>query len=205
MLNTQLFTDIQASGKQILLVTKYWDTDRTKKILSQAESEFWKIVYGIWENRIEQIKEKNLPRKNIHFIGNIQSQKIPEIVQCCSFIHSLSSLKHAEKIENQGLETKAFIQIRLDTEKNIWISEEELWDFLTACKNFRYLKIIWISGMWAGDIWETEKRREFQKLIQLRDTHLPKWLISAGTSWDYKIALEEWVDIVRVGRKIMEI
>jgi len=57
--------------------------------------------------------------------------------------------------------------------------------------------------MWAWDVSEWEKREEFKKLISLRDTYLPNWLISAGTSRDYEIALDEWIDIVRVGTKIL--
>jgi len=122
----------------------------------------------------------------------------------CWVIHSLSSLKHATKIENLWLPVKAFIQIQLDPSKNIGISEDNLWYFLQACKGFKHLTIIGISGMWAGDVSETEKREEFRKLISLRDTHLPNWLISAGTSRDYEIALDEWIDVVRVGNKIIK-
>ena len=159
------------------------------------------ILYGIWENRIDQIKEKSLNRDTVHFIWNIQSKKIKDIVRYCSTIHSLSNLKHAQIIESQSIEISAFIQIGLDQEKQNGISAEELPKFLEACKDFKYLKIIWISGMWSMKISEKEKREEFQLLKYLRDKHLPHWLISAGTSADYEIAIEEWIDIVRVGQK----
>jgi len=146
--------------------------------------------------------KKNISRKDVHFIWNIQSRKIPKIVKHCSHIHSLANLKHAQKIEDQCVKTEAFMQIKLDPNKNIWISEEELWSFLENCKNFKSLKIIWISGMWSWDISEGQKREEFKKLVSLRNIYLPSWLISAGTSRDYEIALEEWVDVVRVGSKI---
>ena len=201
MLNTDLFEHIQKSQKHILVVTKYWDTDTTIQIWEEASENYGDILYGIWENRIEQIKEKNLDREIIHFIWNIQSKKIKEIVRYCSTIHSLSNLKHAEIIESQSINTSAFIQIRLDTEKQNGISVEDLPKFLEACKDFKHLKIIWISGMWSVKITEKEKREEFQKLIKLRNLHLPHLLISAGTSADYEIALEEWIDIVRVGQK----
>jgi uncharacterized pyridoxal phosphate-containing UPF0001 family protein len=70
---------------------------------------------------------------------------------------------------------------------------------LQACKVFKNLKIIWISGMWSADVHQQQKRDECKKLISLRDTYIPDWLISAGTSRDYEIALEEWIDVVRVG------
>ena len=203
MLQTHILKQVQRANKKILLVTKYWDTKMTVSILIEAQSSFWECIFGLWENRIEHIWEKNLPRKNIHFIGNIQSQKIPEIVNHCSHIHSLASFKHAQKIENQKLEVYAFIQIRLDEQKDIWIWEEELWLFLDACKSFKNLKIIWISGMGSWNVPDEEKRKEFQKLIALRNLHMPNWLISAGTSQDYEIALQEWIDIIRVWKALV--
>jgi len=204
MLNNQVFKNVQNSQKKILIVTKYWEKEKTLEIYKQAQKDFPEIFFGLWENRIETLTEKWFPRNIMHFIGNIQSQKIAQIVKNCWVIHSLSSLKHATKIENLWLPVKAFIQIQLDPSKNIGISEDNLWYFLQACKGFKHLTIIGISGMWAGDVSETEKREEFRKLISLRDTHLPNWLISAGTSRDYEIALDEWIDVVRVGNKIIK-
>ena len=204
MLHNTLFQNIHTADKKILIVTKYWNKEKTLNIYQEAKKDFSEIIYGLWENRIEDIIEKSLPRNTVHFIGNIQSQKISQIVRYCSVIHSLSSLKHASKIENIWLPISAFIQINLDTNKDIWISGENLEYFIKACSNFKNLKIIWISGMWSADVSESEKRSEFRKLLSLRDTHLPKGLISAGTSRDYEIALEEWVDIVRVGSKILQ-
>jgi len=54
--------------------------------------------------------------------------------------------------------------------------------------------------MGSADVSEWEKRSEFRKLILLRDTYMPNELISAGTSRDYEIAIEEWINIVRVGQ-----
>ncbi len=201
MLNTEVFKKIESAWKQILIVTKYWDREKTTQIIDEAEKYNSNISYGVWENRIEQILEKDLSRDKMHFIGNIQSKKIPDIITHCSTIHSLASLKHAEKIESQWTEVNCFIQIKLDSEKENGIWEDKLSNFIETCKDYKYLKIIWISGMWSRNISEQWKRKEFQTLIKLRDEYLPNWLISAGTSIDYSIALQEGIDIVRVGKK----
>ena len=203
MLNKKVFQDTQKFKKKILVVTKYWNTEDTLKILKEVEEWYSDILYGIWENRIKSIKEKNIPREKVHFIWKIQSRKISEIISYCSVIHSLENLQHAEKIEKQEIETLAFLQIRLDEKKEIGILPEKLPEFLSYCKNFRYLKIIGISGMWAWEFTTEEKQSEFQKLIKLRNTYLPHGKISAGTSRDYKIALDQWIDIVRVGKNIL--
>lgn len=204
MLNTQVFQNIQKQQKKILIVTKYWDNSETQEIFSQAKQRYPEILFGLWENRIETIKDKSLPRQHIHFIGNIQSQKIADIVKYCGTIHSLSSLKHAIKIENIWFPISVFIQIKLDNNKDIWISEDNLSYFLQACSEFKNLKIIWISGMGAWDISEQQKRAEFKNLVSLRDRYIPNGLISAGTSRDYEIALEEWINIVRVWSAVIK-
>ena len=101
MLNHHLFENIKKAHSRVLLVTKYWDKIQTQEIIKQSKQLYPEIVFAYGENRIEAIREKNIKRQDLHFIGNIQSQKIPEIVKTCSVIHSLSSLKHASKIENQ--------------------------------------------------------------------------------------------------------
>lgn len=199
MLNKEVFEHIRKHGKKILVVTKYWDKKKTHSILEELENMYPDILFWIWENRTDSLRIKEVSRENTHFIGNIQSRKIPEIIQYCSTIHSLESIKHAKKIENIWVSTQAFIQIKLDESKDIWIHEEEIWAFLNTCALYKHLDIIWISGMWALEISELKKREEFRKLIRIRDTYLPNGLISAGTSRDYIVAIEEWIDVVRVG------
>lgn len=199
MLNLDVFNIIKKHGAKILVVTKYWDWEKTRKILDEAAQKYPNEFFWLWENRIEIIKEKNLPRESVHFIGNIQSRKISEIIQHCWTIHSLGKISHAEKIQKLWIKTNVFIQIKLDPQKDIWIDPVKLKDFLDQCKTMDCLKIIWISGMGSWDFSEDKKREEFITLQTLRDTYLPAWYISAGTSRDYEIALEEWVSIVRIG------
>lgn len=53
------------------------------------------------ENRPDQIiaKAAAFPEARWHFIGNIQSRRIPDIVANAALIHSLYQLRHAEKID----------------------------------------------------------------------------------------------------------
>ena len=205
MLNDNVFKDVSSTSKKILVVTKYWNETKTKDIIYTCEKNYLDVFYWVWENRIENIIEKNLPREKVHFIWNIQSKKISKIVKHCSTIHSLSSLEHAKKIDLLEREVFAFIQICLDSKKNIGINPIELPKFLENCKDFKYLKIIGISGMLTGEFNLDEKIEEFRKLISLRDKYLPYGIISAWTSRDYKIALLEWIDVVRVGKLIDKI
>ena len=58
--------------------------------------------------------------------------------------------------------------------------------------------------MWAWTFTKPEKQQEFDLLKKLRDKYLPWKLISAWTSRDYKIALENNIEVIRIGSKILE-
>jgi hypothetical protein len=141
----------------------------------------------------------------MHFIGNIQSRNIPDIVKHCSVIHSLCEVRHAEKLNELG-KTKVFIQINISREaQKSGILPEALPTFLESMSPFQNIEILGISAMGAGGFSDATKRAEFIGLKRLRDKYLPEGKISAGTSRDFEIALEEGIEIVRVGQAIFDL
>ena len=206
-LNHKVFEEIKRAGSKILVVTKYWDKESTQDILNQCETKYSDIFYGIGENRIEHIKEKNINPKKVHFIGNIQSNKIPDIIKYCSTIHSLEKLKHAqiinEKLEALNQKIDVFLQVQLDTSKPLGISPNDFEYFTKEIKKLKNINIRGLSGMGKGECSETEKIAEFKLLFRLRDTYLPKKSISAGTSRDYQIGLKQGNLICRIGQNII--
>ncbi len=209
MINSSLFDEIQKSNSKILVVTKYWDNKTTNNIIQEIYKNYKDIIFWIWENRIESIILKWIERKNMHFIWNIQSKKIEKIVSFCSTIHSLQSLKHAKLInkysEKLQITTKVFLQIKLDQTKPTWLTETEFRELIEEIKILNNIKILWLSGMWAWIFTKEEKQKEFNLLKNLRDKYLSWKLISAWTSRDYKIALENNIEVVRIGSKILEV
>jgi hypothetical protein len=148
-----------------------------------------------------------LQRELTHFIWNIQSKKIDQIIEHCSTIHSLSTLKHAQIIDkiskDKSLITKVFLQVKLDNEKDSWIEILEFSTILEQIQRLENIEILWISGIWAWVFTTLEKEKEFETLINLRDKYLPWKLISAWTSRDYEIALKYGIEVIRIGSKIV--
>ena len=72
--------------------------------VGQADCEGGARDFG--ENRPDQIVPKSaaFPEARWHFIGNIQSRRIPEIVASATLIHSLYQRRHAEKIDRAAAE-----------------------------------------------------------------------------------------------------
>ncbi len=209
-LKNLVFEKVQNSHKKVLVVTKYYDRSETNSLINKCEQNFKSCLYGFGENRIESLEEKQLPRVKVHFIGNLQSKKLRKIVQYSTTIHGLDSLKHAQRL-NQIIKElslaplKVFIQIKLDSEKKTGVLPRDLPTFMEHLKPLDNLNLVGISGMGTADFTESEKRSEFQLLLDLRNKYLPKGCISAGTSRDYAIALYMGIDIVRVGRAIVSL
>ena len=206
-LNKKLIEEFKNSESKLLAVTKYWNLEETEKLISQFEEDS-EILIGLWENRIESLKEKDLERDATHFIGNIQSKEIKLITKYCSTIHSVDNIKQIKKIEEicekQWNWVKIFLQIKLDSEKTWWIEIEEIPKFLEEVEKCDNIWLIWFSGIGKWEFSEEEKREEFKLLKKLRVKYLQNWIISAGTSRDYKIAIEEEIEIVRVWKALIQ-
>ncbi len=206
--NIDLLEEIKKSFSKLLVVTKYYDKEKTWEIIDFFEKYYNEILFWFWENRVWNLKEKNLAREKTHFIWNIQTKEIKNIVKYSSFIHSVCSIKHIQKIqeicEKNNFDVKIFIQINIDENKNTWINENEIEEFLNILKNCKNIELLWFSWMWKFDFTNEEKEKEFDFLLNLRDKHLPNSIISAWTSLDYKIAIKKQIDVLRIGSWIFK-
>ncbi len=199
----EILKKVELAGARLLAVTKYFSPEETRALFPILNYE--PVVLALGENRIAQIQEKNIPREKLHFIGNIQSRDISEIAKRCSVVHSLCSVKHAELFSQQTDVPAVFIQINISREKQkSGIDPDHLETFLQKIQEF-HLEIQGISAIGAGEFRPDQKRKEFRELVSLRNTYLPGKSISAGTSRDFEIALEEGIEIVRVGQALFSL
>ena len=205
-LNKILLDQFKNTDSKILAVTKYFDKDTTANILNELENEYADIFVWVWENRLQVLREKNIDREKAHFIWNLQTKELKHVIDFASTIHSLDSLKKAKKLnelcELKNTWVKVFIQINLDESKPWGIKPIEFGNFLIALDDFENLWVMWISWMWKNEFTLEEKEKEFDLLLELRNKYIQKWLISAGTSVDYEIAIKKRIDIIRVWNKL---
>ena len=207
-IQTNILDTFESTSSKILAVTKYLDISETNEVIDFMEQNYIDILEWFWENRVESLKEKNLPREKVHFIGNIQSKQIKDIISHCEVVHSLDDIKHAKKMEDiawkQWNWIQVFLQIKLDESKPGGIHIEKIPEFLELIGDMENVSLIWFSAIGKSECSDEERREEFQTLKDLRNKYLPNGFISAGTSRDYTIALEMWVDIIRIGKWLYE-
>tara|TARA_Y200000002_G_scaffold347392_1_gene322579 strand:- start:1426 stop:2067 length:642 start_codon:yes stop_codon:yes gene_type:complete len=163
--------------------------------------------YG--ENKVQEAQEKwtsiknDFPELKLHLIGKLQTNKVKFALPLFDYIHSLDSIKLAEKIsieqEKKSFKPKIFIQINLGKEsQKSGIDENNLKDFYQKCINEFKLNIIGIMCLPPFD----EDPVPFFKRMQNLSESLDLKEISMGMSNDYLDALKFKATYIRIGSKI---
>ena len=161
------------------------------------------------ENKVQEAQEKwtslknDFPNLKLHLIGKLQTNKVKFAIPLFDYIHSLDSIKLAEKIsieqKKKKFKPKIFIQINLGKEnQKSGIDEADLENFYRRCVNDYNLNIIGIMCLPPFDV---EPTPFFKKMLNLSES-LKLKEISMGMSNDYKEALKFKATYIRVGSKI---
>ena len=163
--------------------------------------------YG--ENKVQEAIEKWVTIKDdftnikLHMIGKLQTNKVKHAVKIFDYIHSLDSIKLAEKISNEQLKInkslKIFIQINIgDEEQKIGIEIDQLKSFYNKCTKDLGLDIV---GLMCLPPKEEQSSNYFLKMKELL-TSVSSQELSMGMSSDYLKAAEYDSTFLRIGSKI---
>jgi len=168
------------------------------------------------ENKVQEMLDKyeQLPKDiEWHLIGHLQSNKVKYIAPFVHLIHSVDSLKLLQEINKQAIKNNRFINCLLQ----IYIAKEETkfgLDFNEAerllnspeQKQLSNVRIIGLMGMASNTGNEAQIRNEFHFLklfferLKTQDPGLK--ILSMGMTSDYRIAIEEGSNMIRLGSAI---
>jgi PLP dependent protein len=166
-------------------------------------------IFG--ENKVQELLEKKkLLPGNVqwHFIGHLQTNKVAAIVPFIHLIHSLDSEKLAAEIDRQAKKNNRIIgclmEIRIAAEETKYgfsFQEAEIY-LLNTSFHHTGIRIMGLMGM-ASNVADTIKiRDEFRNLFAFYKQYEQKFnfrYLSMGMSSDFKIAIEEGSNMVRIG------
>ena len=155
-----------------------------------------------------------------HMIGHVQSRKARLVADHFALLHSLDSLKLAQRLNRFAAERNHVLPVLLEfnvggeESKAGWnASEETRWEALlpdvASILDLPGLRVQGLMTMPPLGTDPEDSRQFFVRLRQLRDylaTRFPRadWHeLSMGTSADYTIAVEEGATLVRVGTAIV--
>ncbi|WP_017293519.1 YggS family pyridoxal phosphate-dependent enzyme [Geminocystis herdmanii] len=183
------------------------------------------MVYGegirdFAENKLQDAIAKQEQLKDFsdicwHFIGHLQTNKAKKAIECFSWIHSVDSLKLAQKLDTysqQALDEKVItdlpqicLQVKIlpDENKHGW-SISQLYEDLETLKSFKYLNIRGLMTILPLGLSSDEILSAFAQardlLENIKDSFNSNFdQLSMGMSGDYLLAIEAGATMVRLG------
>ena len=168
------------------------------------------------ENYVQELIEKSeaLPKDiKWHFIGHLQSNKVKYVAKFVHLIHGVDSFKLLKEINKQGGKNNRIINCLLQIhiakeETKFGLNENELDDIFESpeLNSLKNIKLCGFMGMASFTEDEETIRNEFRYLKTLFNSYLKLKIVngelsilSMGMSADYKIAVEEGSNMVRIG------
>jgi PLP dependent protein len=150
------------------------------------------------ENRAQELEAKAAawPDARWHFIGQLQSRKVKQILPLVELIHSVASDSALRQLERHGTpDTQILVEVNVANEEGkAGIAPEELAGFLERAP----VRVVGLMGMPPFTENPECSRPHFAALRELAQAHGLRQL-SMGTSQDYAVAVEEGATIVRIG------
>jgi pyridoxal phosphate enzyme (YggS family) len=171
------------------------------------------ILYGLGlrnfgENRDQEGSAKaiELPTDiSWHFQGQVQSKKIPSIIEWARVIHSLDSIEHAmkfnQRLKEMGQSREFFLQLNLEPDRTDrgGLPADQVEGFLNASREFSQVKIV---GLMSVPPLDKSPAQAFAEVASIAHTlELPS--LSLGMSNDFEDAIVAGATHIRVGSSIL--
>ncbi len=167
-------------------------------------------VKDFGENYVQELVSKmdSLPNDiRWHMIGHLQTNKVKDIVKRNIYlIESVDSIKLANVINKEAIKNNKIVNILIEVNiaeesSKTGCSVEELDNLINEVKNMSNINLMGLMAIGTHSENDSEIRDSFKKMKKLKDKYKLEYL-SMGMSHDYKIAIEEGSNIVRIGTLI---
>ena len=161
------------------------------------------------ENYVQELIKKmdTLPQDiRWHMIGHLQTNKVKDVVKRNIYlIESVDSIKLANTINKEAIKNEKTINILIEVNiandpNKTGCMLEDLEDLIKESKTLSNINLLGLMAIGTKGS-EEEINSSFKKMNELKKKFNLK-LVSMGMSNDYKIAIKNNTDIVRIGSKI---
>ena len=192
----------------LIVVTKSQSIENIKKILNAGHNYFGENYV---EEAIKKIEHFNDNSIQWHYIGKIQSNKIKKISKYFDWVQTISSIKHAKLLnkacDDISKKMNICIQVNIDREESkSGVFIEDLDDFI---ENILVLDRLVLRGLMAlpSKINVLKENINSYKILRseydrLKNKYKHIDTLSIGMSNDYKLALDNGSNMIRIGTLI---
>ena len=161
------------------------------------------------ENKVQEILSKidKLPKDiKWHMIGHLQTNKVKDIIDKVYLIHSVDTIKLAKKINEEAKKRKIIsnilVEINIANEQSKYgFKKEELNEVINEIKCLNNINLLGLMCVAPFTDNPEDNRKYFKEMYKLKEKYNLN-ILSMGMSNDYKIAIEENTNYVRIGTKI---
>ena len=174
-------------------------------------------VRNFGENKVQELCEKHPQMHedlNWHLIGHLQRNKVKNIIDKATLIHSVDSIRLAETIEKEAAKKDLIVDILMEVnvaeeESKFGLKVEEVIPAIETIATFPHIRIRGLMRI-APFVENPEENRSIfarlQKLsVDIRSKNIDNVnvdILSMGMTNDYQVAIEEGATMVRVGTGI---
>ena len=197
---------------KIVAVTKYFGLDGVINGYEAGLRNFGESRALDAIAKIEALPDEIRKNSEFHFIGHLQSNKAEKVVRYFDYIHSIDSLKLAQKVSEVacGLNKREKVLLQVNNaeeEQKFGYSKAQLVEDLPKILELKGIEVVGLMNMAQFGASEDVLRKTFKELREFRDELQEKFSISLpelsmGMSDDYEIAVQEGATIIRLGRKL---
>jgi len=200
---TSLIQELSAKKVQLIAVSKTKPASDIEALYQLGQKDFG-------ENYVQELVDKAtaLPKDiHWHFIGHLQSNKVKYIAPFVYLIHGIDSYKLLQEVDKQAAKNNRVIdcllQVHIAEEETKFGFDNNELQALPDLNELKHVRVCGLMGM-ASFSEDMEKvRGEFHTLKTIFNKFQQKYatvqILSMGMSSDYRIAVDEGSNMVRVG------
>lgn len=193
----------------LVAVTKTRTIEEIKELYELGHRDFG-------ENRIQEMVEKaKLLPDDIrwHMIGNVQENKIKHMADFVYLVHGIDKAKRLKEIQKQAFRNnrvqKVLLQVKIaDEDSKFGMEINEAKEIMNSenLDKYKNVEVIGLMGMatFTDDMEQVQNEfKELNNLYKTLKSEFPQLkTLSMGMSGDYKIAIKEGSNLIRIGSAI---
>jgi len=194
---------------KLVAVTKYANDDQIAELIAAGHK-----VLG--ESRVQVAREKfeKYPGVEWHLVGHLQTNKAKYAVKIFELIQSVDSLKVAQALDKEAKKInkiqKILLEINISSEEQKYgFKKDEVINLIPEIKKLENIELCGLMAM-VPYFDDPEKTRPyFRQMKNIYDSAKRRFkpalgYLSLGMSQDYKIALTEGANMVRIGSALFD-
>ena len=195
---------------ELIAVSKTFPSALIRQAYTHGQRKFAESYPQELEKKVAELTDLAI---EWHFIGNIQSNKTKLLAQQASWVHTITKLQHAKRLNDQRPAELAPLQVLIEVNisqesnkqgVNNW---QELIQLAQVIMQLPRLKLRGLMGMASATNDQQLIQAQFQQLgrylEQLNTQGLGNFdQLSMGMSADYPLAIKAGATLVRIGSNI---